>query len=108
VYLRGLAFEQSESDWFYLQAAEEWLARTMRGPIRVPAWLQEYSTEARQRSVGELAAEGLTAGQIARILRLPKQKVRRLLSDRAARLPVAAHMPALGVRSESAMNQFSF
>jgi hypothetical protein len=108
VYLRGLTFEQSESDWFYLQAAEEWLARTMRGPIRVPAWLREQSAEIRQRSVAELAAEGLTAGQIARILRLPKQKVRRLLSDRAARLPVAAHMPALGVRSESAMNQFSF
>jgi hypothetical protein len=83
-YLRGLAFEQTNDDRLYLQAAEEWLARVMRGPIRVPPWLQERSTERRQRSVSELVAEGLTAGQIAKVLRVPKQKVRRLLRDQVA------------------------
>jgi hypothetical protein len=94
VYLRGLAFEETNDDRLYLQAAEEWLARLMRGPIRVPPWLQEHSTETRQRSVDELAAEGLAAGQIARVLRLPKQKVRRLLSERAARFSMVAEMTA--------------
>jgi hypothetical protein len=89
-YLRGLAFEQTNDDRLYLQAAEEWLARVMRGPVRVPPWLQERSTERRQRSVAELAAEGLSAGQIAKVLRVPKQKVRRLLSERDARFASVA------------------
>lgn len=106
VYFRGLAIELTLEDERQLDAAEEWLAHKMRGEIRIPPWLVEASAEAKQRSVSELAADGLTAGQIARILRLPKQKVRRVLSDRAAKVPVAADAGAApGVRSESAMNR---
>jgi hypothetical protein len=84
VHFRGLAISLTSEDQLLLDAAEEWLARTMRGEIRVPPWLQEASAKIRQRSVAELAADGLSAGQIARMLRIPKQKVRKLIavSDR--------------------------
>jgi hypothetical protein len=63
----------------YLEAAEEWIARDMRGPIRVPPWLADHDSQRRQRSVKELAAEGLTAGEIARVLRMPKRSVQKQL-----------------------------
>ena len=89
VTVRLSAFEQLLAD-----AGEEWLARTMRGPIRVPPWLAEQSAKRKARSVKELAAEGMTAGEIARELRVPKGTVQRQLratslSDRVATVPPA-------------------
>jgi len=78
-YFRGLAFEPSQTSQLLCDVAEEWLAREMRGRIRVPVWLLEQTTEARQATVFELAAQGLSAGQIARRLRVPKLRVQKLL-----------------------------
>jgi hypothetical protein len=78
-YLRGLQFQPSLFDRQVCDIAEEWLAREMRGEIRVPVWLSEQVTEHRQLSVVELSAEGHTPGQIARRLRIPKIRVQRLL-----------------------------
>jgi len=83
-YLRGLGVELTPSDRLILEAAEEWIAREMRGPIRVPPWLEEHTGMVRQKSVAELARVGLSAGQIARALRIPKQKVKRLLAAGAS------------------------
>jgi hypothetical protein len=58
-----------------------------RGP-RPHAWRQAESVR-RVRSVEELAAEGLTAGQIARELGMPKRKVQRLLAPRVSADPPA-------------------
>lgn len=62
-----------------IEMAEAWLAHTMRGSIRVPPWILEQRAQARVETVASLAAEGMTAGVIARRLRMPKEKVRRLL-----------------------------
>lgn len=78
-YLRGLGFEPSATSQLLCDAGEEWLAREMRGRIRVPRWLSEEVAESRQATVFELRDQGLTPGQIARRLRIPKLKVQRLL-----------------------------
>lgn len=78
-YLRGLTFEPSAASQLLTEAAEEWLARSMAGRIRVPVWLVEQVSAARQETVYELAEQGLSPGQIARRLRIPKLKVQRML-----------------------------
>lgn len=79
-YFRGLSFQPSLFDRQTCDVAEEWLAREMRGPVRVPSWLIEREADSRKGTVAELAAAGMTAGQIARRLGIPKAKVRRLLT----------------------------
>lgn len=79
LYLRGLSFTPSTATQFITDVAEEWLAREMRGEIRVPRWLLEETATYRQETVYELAAKGMSAGAIARRLRLPKLKVQRML-----------------------------
>jgi hypothetical protein len=78
-YLRGLYFEPSAMSRLFCEVAEEWLAREMRGEIRVPVWLQEQVAASRELTIQELAEQGMTAGQIARRLRIPKLKVQRTL-----------------------------
>jgi hypothetical protein len=96
VYFWGLQFQLTFEDQFLLDAAEEWIARSMRGPVRVPPWLAENHTIKRERTVESLASEGMSAGQIARALRIPKQKVKRLLvvSGSSDILPLAAEPDA--------------
>jgi len=79
VYLRSLSFEPSPATSLLTDAAEEWLAREMRGEIRVPIWLIEETADKRQETIQELSEQGMTAGQIARRLRIPKLKVQRTL-----------------------------
>ena len=78
-YLRGLQVQHSRTTGLLTEAAEEWLAREMRGQVRVPRWLIEDIAEKRQATVYELRDEGFTPGQIARRLRMPKLKVQRML-----------------------------
>jgi hypothetical protein len=80
VHFRGLSMLWNKIDRLLLDAAEEWVAREMRGPVRVPPWLQERRAADRQKTIQELTKEGLSAGQIARVLRIPKAKVKRLLA----------------------------
>jgi len=48
--------------------------------VRVPPWLMERrDADRRQQSIAQLAAEGRTAGEIARRLDIPKGTVRKLL-----------------------------
>lgn len=82
VYFWGAQIQLSFDDGHLLDISEEWLARSMRGPVRVPPWLQEQQAERKERSVSELADDGMSAGEIAKALRIPKQKVRRLLAVR--------------------------
>lgn len=80
VYFRGVDTVLSSTDLILLAAAEEWVAREMRGRIRVPPWVAEQAAGQKRRSISDLAAEGMSAGQIARVLRIPKAKVKRLLT----------------------------
>lgn len=59
-----------------------WLAYAMPGPIRVPPWLEFQRSVKQAPTVAELHAEGKTAGQIARVLRMSKRKVQALLRHR--------------------------
>jgi len=53
--------------------------------VRVPTWLIERSAAAERRStVAELAAQGLRAGEIARILGMTKKAVRRKMQGAGA------------------------
>jgi hypothetical protein len=78
-YLRGLSFEPSPLTSELTEIAEEWLAREMRGKIRVPVWLAEQVAGQREATVQELHEQGLAAGTIAKRLRIPKLKVQRML-----------------------------
>lgn len=78
-YWRGILIEPSETTQRLTGIAEEWLAREMRGEIRVPIWLVEEEADRKRETVASLAAQGLSAGQIARRLRMPKLKVQRTL-----------------------------
>jgi hypothetical protein len=70
------------------------IALGMRG-VRVPGWLIERSAAAERRStVGELAAQGLRAGEIARILGMTKEAVRRKLATAERRRIQRAGAPA--------------
>ena len=80
VHIRGLAVAWSGDDLLVLAAAEEWLAREMRGAVRVPPWLIEREADKKQKNVADLAREGYSPGQIGRLLRLPKAKVKRILA----------------------------
>ena len=62
------------------------LALTLRlGKVRVPRWLIEQTdAERRRHDIVALAADGLTPGQIARALGLPKKVVQRRLRQAAA------------------------
>lgn len=62
-------------------AARVWLGQEMRGAIRVPSWVEEPLGVRKRQSVGELAAAGLSATQIARVLGVTKQKARRLINE---------------------------
>lgn len=88
VYLRGLSFEPSMATSLLADAAEEWLAREMRGEIRVPIWLIEQAAQTREATIQELTEQGLSAGQIARRLRIPKLKVQRQLRAAGAAVTV--------------------
>ena len=79
VYFWGASFQLSFEDGQLLEQAERWVMHEMRGPVRVPPWLAEHEGERKQRSVSDLQSEGMSAGQIARTLGIPKQKVRRML-----------------------------
>jgi hypothetical protein len=76
-YFIGVEIGLTPYEQIQVEAAEEWLARTIRGEIRVPPWLAEREAKRRQRSMHELYLEGLTAGAIARELRIPKRQVQR-------------------------------
>lgn len=69
------------------------LALRMR-TVRVPPWLMERdNAERRRQTVEALAAEGRTAGEIARVLGLTKEAVRRRLKgveSRHAGIPARA------------------
>lgn len=70
------------------------LALRMRS-VRVPTWLIERSAAAERRSsVEELAAQGLRAGEIARILGMTKKAVRRKLTTAERRKMQVAGAPA--------------
>lgn len=88
-YLRGLVFQPSLFDRQLCDIAEEWVAREMRWAIRIPPWLQERAGKDRQVSVADLAKEGLTPGAIARRLRIPKAKVKRMLTGASVRAELA-------------------
>lgn len=65
------------------------IARRMPS-VRVPPWLLERSAAAEKRNtIGALAADGFTAGQIARRLGLSKEAVRRKLKGNAVGSAVA-------------------
>lgn len=78
-YFRGLSVALTASDLVLCDCAEEWLAREMRGPVRVPPWLCESAANGRRKTVQELHQEGLRPGEIARRLGMPKLKVQRML-----------------------------
>jgi len=85
-YFRNVEVDLADSDAVLLGAAEEWVARDMRGAVRVPQWMARNGHAAKRKGIAELAADGLTPGQIARRLRLPKAKVRRVLSEQRSML----------------------
>lgn len=68
------------------RVAVVWLALEMRGEVRVPPWMLEDRKIERKKGIAEYVAEGMTAGQIARAMGLPKKKIQRLLKS----LPPAA------------------
>lgn len=62
--------------------------------VRVPPWLIERSAAAERRAtIADLAAQGLRAGEIARVLGLPKKVVRRRLGAGASSRIGAAGVP---------------
>jgi len=66
-----------------------WVARDMRGPVRVPPWVMERERGDRARdSVALLARDGMSPGQIAARLGMTKKAVkRRLRADERSRIP---------------------
>jgi hypothetical protein len=66
------------------------VTRRMPSKIRVPPWLIEVSAAAEKRdSIEALAADGFTAGEIARKLDLSKESVRRKLKRNGVRSGLA-------------------
>lgn len=65
------------------------LAQAMRH-VNVPPWIEQEAGESRNETIETLAAEGMTAGQIGRRLRIPKEKVRQVLrkAEQKARRPL--------------------
>lgn len=65
-----------------------WLAREMRGPVRVPPWVMEQArAEERRDSIAALRAVGLTNGQIGQRLGMsPKAVKRKLKAARRRRM----------------------
>lgn len=61
-----------------------WIAENIGGDVRVPPWVQQQMAVDRREDVHELAGQGWTAGRIARHLKIPKEKVRRILKRRGA------------------------
>ena len=68
----------SSRDRLMEEMGVQFLAREMTD-IRVPPWLEQADQERRNDTIESLAARGMTAGAIARRLKLPKDKVRRVL-----------------------------
>jgi hypothetical protein len=74
----------------YTRAAEAvielgvvWVARDMRGPVKVPPWVMERERgEQTRNEVAELARDGMTYGQIAARLGVSRKVVKRRIRSR--------------------------
>lgn len=78
VYLSGLPADCIQYRAEDEQSGRYWLAEAMRGPIRIPRWIEEPMGQEKRKTVAELVAAGLTPAQVARVLRIPKEKARRM------------------------------
>lgn len=66
-------------EWFVVEMATAYVAKEMRGQIRVPKWITFERSVKQAPSVKQLALEGMKAPAIAKRLGLSKSKVKYLL-----------------------------
>lgn len=82
IYGAGVALEMSEAMARREELAIRWLANTMRGAVRIPAWAWEAETEKLVDEVKRLGVEGLKVSEIASELGMSQRRVKQLLGRR--------------------------